>query len=357
MKKNFRQRVIDFWKEFEKEEAGLRKMMDEKTDPQTLVKTMNSVLSFAFEDPYFQMGINEEGKYELILTPEGDRARLLQIHYCVERAPLSLKEKWNFYSSKPAHIRDTETLQMYDLTITLNDVTIYYEVDEERQKVNIQVYSPKLMTLEEDNRYNMFFIFLDQAVGELYTMEYIGYIDFVEEKQDIPTIPSIRFKGLIDNIIKEKEWNTLENPIELYSGYRLEPNEEEGWSLREDAYIGMTSCVPIVNKFLQHDNSLFESFETDGIIFGFLFYENVNVPQERMVPQRSEIEDKIIDLAEQQGIAQSIGGATGYHFSYMDFIIYDYDAFIKIAKEVMSGYKFEEVGFSKFIFGDDPVWF
>lgn len=357
MKKNFRQRVIDFWKEFEKEEAGLRKIMDEKTDPQTLVKTMNSVLLFAFDDPYFQMGINDEGKYELILTPEGNRARLLQIHYCVERAPESLKEKWNFYSTKPAHMKDTETLQMYDLTITPQDVTPYYEIDEERRKINIQIYSPKLMTLENDNRYNMLFILLDQAIGELYTMEYIGYIDFVEEKQNLPNVGLVEFKGVIDRTIKDKGWSTLDNPVELYSGYRLEPNEKEGWKIREDAYIGVTSCIPIVNKFLQHDNSLFDSFEENGIIFGFLFYENINVPQDRMVPQRAEIEDKIIALTEQQGIAQSIGGATGSHFSYMDFIIYDYDAFIRIAKEVMSGYKFEETGFSKFIFGDDPMWF
>lgn len=356
MEKSFKQRVIEFWAAFEKEEANLRSLMDSKADAQTLVGTMNRVLNIAFNDPYFQMGINDEGKYELILTPEGDRARLFQLHYCVQNAPAKLLEKWNFYSSKPGDAKDHNSMEMYGISLKAEDMKLYYEADTERSKVNIQVYCPKLMELEENERYNMFFIFLDQYIGELYTMEYIGYIDFVEAEQVLPEVSIADFKDLIDKIVKENEWATLDNPYELFSGYQLEPTEEDGWQLREDVYIGMTSCIPVINKFLQHDSSLSEEFEADGVVFGFLFYENINVPQERMVPQRSEIEDKIMAIAEPQGIAFSIGGATGFHFSYMDFIIYDYDAFMEIAKEVFASYDFEEVGFSKFIFGDEPVW-
>jgi len=357
MKTTFRQRVTELWLKFEKEEANLRNLMESKANPQTLVKTMNSILNIAFTNPYFQMGKNEEGKYELILTPEGDRARLFQLHYCVQMVPAKLKEKWNFYSSKPGDAKGHNRMEMYDVSLSGEDMKIYYEVDNERSKVNMQVYCPKLMELEENQRYNMFFIFLDQFIGELYTMEYIGYIDFVDTELDLPQIVAPEFKSLIETIVEENKWTTLDNPYELFMGYQLEPKEEDGWQLREDVYIGMTSCALVINKFLQADRSLYDEFEQDGVVFGFLFYENVNVPQERMVPQRSEIEDKIMAIAGPKGIAYSIGGATGFHFSYMDFIIYDYDAFIEIAKGILSSYDFEETGFSKFISGEEPLWF
>lgn len=57
------------------------------------------------------------------------------------------------------------------------------------------------------------------------------------------------------------------------------------------------------------------------------------------------------------GIANSLGGATGFHFSYIDFIIYDYEAFINIAKEILTGYDFEEKGYSDFKRDIEPVVF
>jgi len=355
--KPFKKRVFDFWDAFVKEEPEIRSMIDNRADANSLVSFVGNILNIAFTDPYFQLGKSDDNKYELILTPEGDRARLLQLHYCVSLAPKSLKSIWNFYSSKPAKSKPGNSLQMYGESIVSEDVSIYYEKDKDRSKINIKVFSPKLMELEESKRYNMFFIFLDQFIGELYTMEYVGYIDFVEEPQNLQETNVAEFKRVIDRIIEENNWNKADDPLDMFMGYHLEPNENEGWQLGEDIYIGMTSCPLIINKFLQRDDSIFNSFKKDGVIFGYLFYENINVPQEKMISQRSEIEDRIREITEPQMIAFSIGSATGFHFSYIDFIIYDYEAFIKIAKEILLAYDFEEVGYSDFIFGKEPHWF
>jgi len=357
MAKTFKEKVQSFWEAFAKEESEIRSMMDNKVDGNTLLKFVSNILNIAFKDPYFEMGINKDDKYELIMTPEGNRAKLLQLHYWLQMAPENLWEKWNFYSTKPGHPDSDFGMQMYDISISKEDVTIYYEIDEERPKVNIQVYSPKLMSLEENHRFNMFFIFLDQFIGELYTMEYIGYIDFVESELDINTVSISELKQTIDKIIDEREWSKYENPYEIYSSYQMEPTESEEWSLREDIYIGYTACIPLLNTFYRGENDLFNEFKEEGVIFGFLFYENINVPQKEMVPFRAEIEDKILDIAIAQNVANSIGGATGSHFSYIDFIIFDFDAFLKISKDILSEYNLEETGFSNFVMGDDPVWF
>lgn len=357
MSKSFRQRVAKFWEDFTEEEKEVRQMMDDKVEGETLLKFVDNILSIAFTTVYFEMGINKEGKYELILTPEGDRAKLLQLHYWLKMAPEHLWEKWNFYSSKPGAGQSDFGLSMFDVSVDKNDVAIRYTIDDEQQKLDIQVYAPKLMELEENKRYSMLFILFDQFIGEINTMQYVGYIDFVEEMPEGDVVQIDGFKDVIENTISEQQWMEVIDPTQVYTGYRLEPADKEDWKLREDIFIGTTSCVPVINSFMNGDDEFFERFEEDGLTYGYLFYENENVSQDQMVPFRSEIEDKIIDMASPQGIADSLGGATGFHFSYIDFIIYDMEAFLKIAKETLYGYNLEEAGFCSFKPECQPVLF
>lgn len=357
MQETFKNRVSKFWKSFFEEEIQIREMMDNKVEGDTLLNFVDNILQLAFNKVYFEMGVNKEGKYELILTPEGNRVKLMQLHYWLQQAPEHLKEKWNFYSSKPAHGSPGSSISMFGININEEDITIYPAINDEKFKINIEVYSPKLMQLDENKRYSLFFIYLDQFIGEAYTMEYIGYIDFVEEKQTKQSVKISNLKEIIDNSIEENGWTKFENPCEIYSGYRMEPSENENWTLREDIYSGYTSCTPILNEYYSGDNKTFEEFKEDGVYFGFLFFENINVPRENIVNFRGEIEDKITAETIQCGVANSLGGATGFHFSYIDFIIFDYDAFLKIAQDILASYNFEETGYSDFVQQAEPIWF
>lgn len=357
MSKSFKEKVEKFWQAFAEEEKEVRQMMDDKVEGETLLKFVDNILSIAFTTVYFEMGINSEGKYELILTPEGDRARLLQYDYWLKKAPPYLWKKWNFYSSKPGIGKSNFSLSMFDISVDKDDITIKYDPDQEREKLNIEVYAPKLMGLDEDKRYSMLFILLDQFIGEINTMQYVGYIDFIDNMPDANAVKINDFKEIIERTVTDRKWLVVEDPAELYTGYRLEPAENEDWVLRQDVFIGTTACVPLINAFMNHDNEFVGKFEEDGLFFGFLFYENGSIAQEEMVPFRTAIEDKIVELASSAGIANTLGGATGFHFSYIDFIIYDKESFLKIAEEVLAGYDLEETGFSTFKFGDQPILF
>lgn len=357
MPNSFKSRVSKFWKSFSDEESQIREMMDNEVEEETLLNFVDSILQIAFTKIYFEMGMSNDGKYELILTPEGDRVRLMQLHYWLQYAPQHLWEKWNFYSAKPPHGKAGATIMMYDIKLEEKDIFIYPEIDKDRNKVNIEIYSPKLMGLDESKRYSMFFVYLDQFIGEVYTMEYIGYIDFVDETLDKKSILISTLKSLIDKAIESNSWPRFDNPYEVYSGYRIDPNEKEGWKLREDIFSGYSSCTPILNEYYSGKSESFDEAKENGVRFGFLFFENVNVPRENVVTFRSGIEDKIISEIAPYGIANSIGGATGFHFSYMDFIIYDYDVFISVSKNILATYGFEELGYSDFFIGTDPVVF
>lgn len=357
MSVSFKERVGKFWDAFVKNESEVRKMMDDKVDRDTLIGFVDEILSIAFHKAFFELGVNEQGKHELILTPEGDRSRLFQLEYWLKQAPAVLLDKWNFYSSKPAKAKGDFSISMFDTTLAADNVTLYYKVDEKHQKVNLQVECSQLMKLDENKKYSLFFIYLDQLIGEAYTMEYIGSIDFVSSAKGMTKIAAQDLRTLMDDTIAAQNWFRIENICERCAGYEMVPSKAKDWQLREDIYIAYSSCFPVLNAFYNKSSDLFGSFYADGVVFGFLFYENINVPKDRMAPFRTEIEDQVLKLAKAEGVADSIGGATGFYFSYMDFIVYDIDAFLVIAREVLDKYKFKEAGFSNFIFGDTPMFF
>lgn len=357
MSVSFKERVGKFWDAFTEKESEVREKIESKIDRDILIQFVDDILSIAFHKTFFELGVNEQGKYELILTPEGDRARLFQLEYWLKQAPAVLLDKWNFYSSKPAKAKGDFSISMFDITLAADNVVLYYGVDEKHQRVNLQVECSQLMKLEENKKYSMFFIYLDQLIGEAYTMEYIGAIDFVASPKGMKKIAAQDLKKLMDDTIVAQGWFHIENICERCAGYEMVPSKAKDWQLREDIYIAYSSCFPVLNAFYSKSTDLFSSFYIDGVVFGFLFYENINVPKDRMVPFRTEIEDQILSVAKAEKVADSIGGATGFYFSYMDFIIYDIDAFHVIAKEILDKYKFKEAGFSNFIFGDTPLFF
>lgn len=357
MSVSFKERVAKFWNSFAEKESEVRKMMDDKVETDTLIKYVDDLLSVAFSKAFFELGINEEGKYELILTPEGDRSKLFPLEYWLKQAPAVLLEKWNFYSSKPAKAKGGFSINMFDTSLSADSISLYYKVDEKQQKVNLQIECPQLMKLEENKRYSMLFIYLDQLIGEAYTMEYIGSIDFVESGKGLQKVAADNLKQLMDDTIVAQNWFRIENICERCAGYEMVPSKAKDWQLREDIYIAYSACFPILNAFYNRSSELFDHFKADGVVYGFLFYENINVPKDRMVPFRNEIEDQILERVKAERVADSIGGATGFYFSYIDFIIYDIDAFLAISEEVLLKYKFKQAGFSNFIFGDTPTFF
>lgn len=359
MSKSFKDRVLKFWSEFEERESGIRKMIDDKIDAEVLIKSVDDILSIAFTKAFFELGVNDEGKYELILTPEGDRAKLFQLEYWLKQAPEVLSKKWNFYSSKPAKAKGDFAISMYNTTLSSEDVVLYYKIDVEHQKLLLRVDSPSLMRLDQNQKYSIFFVYLDQLIGESYTMEYVGSIDFVSpgKAKGFEKIDAMGLKGLMDRIIVENDWFKVEDILERTAGYEMTPSKAKDWQLREDVYVGFSSCFPVLNAFFHKSSELFAGFNSDGIISGFLFFENINLPKDRIIPLRAEIEEQIITLAKAENVADLIGGATGFYFSYIDFIIYDIDAFLVIAQEVLTKYKFKQVGFSNFIYGVEPKMF
>ena len=85
----FRERTEAAWEAFAGQEAELRRRMDEDKDHtrgQELVDRLEEALNLAFDEISFEVGVGSE-KYELILTPEGDKVKLFELVYFQKHAP------------------------------------------------------------------------------------------------------------------------------------------------------------------------------------------------------------------------------------------------------------------------------
>ena len=348
---SFRQRTTDFWNIFVKNEATIRKMIDEKAEANDLIEELKTIIETAFFDVAFEVGHNGT-KHELILSPNGNETVLKQIRYLLNRRPDEVNELWNFYAAKPAMGHEGMVLSIYDKDISAEDFTVYTNLEEERKLIHIEVYAPKLDDLEDNMKFNTLFIMLDLFIGELYTMEYIGTVDFVEipKRKDQESVSLAKMHAYINYLIEEHDWDKSKDPAASYVVYKATPVEDSE-KLRDDVFIGGSSSYDIIRQLRDEDIFPLQDLREDGVYMGYIFYDNHEIEQSEMVNFRADIEDKIEAITSPQGIATATGGATGQNYSYIDFMIYDLDAFLEIAKEVMKDYSVLTKGFAFF---DDP---
>ena len=97
----FDRRVEEGWKHFLKEEAELRRLIDERADSEGISEQLEILLCPVFTVVYAEVGFHE-GKYDLILNLEGDWSRLFPLVYFKKRAPKEVLELWNILVGRQA---------------------------------------------------------------------------------------------------------------------------------------------------------------------------------------------------------------------------------------------------------------
>lgn len=334
----FRERTENWWETFAEMEAELRQMMDEDKDHTRgaeLVAQMEGALNQAFDEISFEMGFNGE-KYELILTPEGDKVKLFELVYFQKHAPKEVLEHWNILVGRqPLQNIGLRTEDGWD--ISGEDVQIWLE-EQGENSFALSAYCEKLLPMlrEAEGRvWWMLTTLTDQVLGEIPHMRYIGSFDVLEEPKAEPSM----LMSQLPDALKERglELSTdSEAYLESYLGYEMKPNEDPNADWRLDVMVGSTCCVPLINGYLNADNDFMDELQADGAAAGFFCYPLDTLREEEGSEKIFDFRDKLEEVfttGDGPEILTLTGGATGLFCGYVDFIAWDIRAVLQKAKE------------------------
>ena len=338
----FRERTEDWWETFAEMESELRQMMDEDKDHTRgaeLVSQMQETLNLVFDEISFEMGFNGE-KYELILTPEGDKVKLFELVYFQKHAPKEVLEQWNILVGRqPLQNIGLRTDDGWD--ISGEDVQIWLE-EQGENSFAISAYCEKLLPMlreEEGRAWWMLTTLTDQVLGEIPHMRYIDSFDVLEEPK---AEPSFLLSQLPDKL-REQGLELSTDPeayLESYLGYKMEPKQDPDADWRLDTMVGSTCCVPLINGYLNADNDFMDDLHADGAVAGFFCYPLDTLREEEGTEKIFDFRDKLEELfttGNGPEVLTLTGGATGLYCGYVDFIAWDIRTALNMAKEFFEG--------------------
>ena len=338
----FRERTEDWWETFAEMESELRQMMDEDKDHTRgaeLVSQMQETLNLVFDEISFEMGFNGE-KYELILTPEGDKVKLFELVYFQKHAPKEVLEQWNILVGRqPLQNIGLRTDDGWD--ISGEDVQIWLE-EQGENSFAISAYCEKLLPMlreEEGRAWWMLTTLTDQVLGEIPHMRYIDSFDVLEKPK---AEPSFLLSQLPDKL-REQGLELSTDPeayLESYLGYKMEPKQDPDADWRLDVMAGSTCCVPLINGYLNADNDFMDDLHADGAVAGFFCYPLDTLREEEGSQKIFDFRDKLEEVltgGDGSEVLTLTGGATGLYCGYVDFVAWDIQEALNMAKEFFEG--------------------
>lgn len=351
--KSFREQVKLFWKAFFLEEKKLRNLIDQlPAEQEKVLISIKSLLDICLDQSLFEVGKNSDGRYELVLCANGDPLSLLYHHYIVEKAPRTLQRYWNFYEAKPCVNIDNFSLNIHGKEVAQRDVILYPKLMD--QRISLDVYCDVFLKMSLEDAMQNLFLLLDASIGEVYTMNYIGELHIIKEKQN-GGITLDLLGSYLKELMSKEAWTNRHDSLQVYTNYTIQP-KKENFYLREDVFSGMSTQINLINEMLRFGSYHVKKAEMNGIQLGFLFYEHSAIsPQERFLVRES-IEEKITCQCAIKQVAENIGAANGIYYTYLDYVVYDWEKFLAILVPIMEDVNTMLYGYQPMIIGEQPLY-
>ncbi|WP_242957055.1 suppressor of fused domain protein [Flavonifractor sp. An82] len=334
---SFRERTRQAWQAFEAGERELRRIMDEDVGHQRgqeVIARCEEILHLALADVSFELGFNGT-KYELILSPEGDRLKLFELVYFQHRAPTGVLEHWDIMVGRQP--TPGCSLHTGGWEVSGDDVQVWPE-RLEGDRVGLTLYCEKLLPLlrdEEDRAWWMLFTLTDQALGEIPHMRYVERFQVTDTPPEGSSIPLSRLSDALEDMGLCLSTDAL-GYLESYTTYQMEPEQDRDADWRLDICVGSTCCTPLINDYLSGESDGMDELHQNGAVAGFFCYPLEGFTGEDRSQQlfafRDALEEALTTQAGEDALTLT-GGATGLYCGYVDFIAWDLDAVLSAAAD------------------------
>lgn len=251
--------------------------------------------------------------------------KLFELVYFRSHAPASVLRHWEITLGR----RGTSGNELHagGVRIGGEDVQAWLEPDDDAFKLS--VFCARLADLkakEEGRAWWMLTTLTDQLLGEIPHMRWINDFELLDAPRAVPgfllsDLPD-KLRELGKDLALDAE-TLLENS---YVGYTREPDPAPDADWRLDVIAGSTACPPLINGYMSADDETMDAFHSDGVTAGFIAFSLDGFTGEnrtqRIFAFREALEAKL-EKACGPDVVKMVGGATGVHFGYVDFIAWD----------------------------------
>lgn len=340
-KKNFSERVDEMWRLFQEEEAQLRHILDTDKDHchgDELVAKCDDIFKSVFDNISFELGFTNN-KYELILTPEGNKTKLFELMYIKKHAPASVLDKWNIQVGRlpMKDIGFRTDLQGEKHNLTGEDVQVWID-EKDGNDVKLTLYCEKLLPLledDEDNAFWLLYTLTDIILGDIASMYYISSISISKTPKEEPSFALTELSEKLEDMGLPSSPDP-QTYLDNYTAYRMNSGDDAKGDWRTDIIVGSTCCPPLLNDYFDNDSYNVDQLHADGAVAGFFCYPLDGFSGDKRSDEIFAFRDSLEDFLMQQAgedIFCLIGGATGIFCGYLDFIAWDLPKVLSIAKE------------------------
>lgn len=323
----FKKRVQDFWKWFTDNEAELSRIVENRgqLDGGDAVGFITDGTNLINEDVHFNLG----GDYEFTFSVEGNTHLFYLYPYIVSQLPVQFKDKWHFFPFNQG-TDASFSFGMYGVNVDMAQVQVAVAYQEDINAFNVHFYEEQLCTLEETQSYNAYYIMMEIMLGEGLSYQYIANV----ERADVPlenmiTLPELR--TYITDTLKAHDQEVFDNPQQVYTGYRFEPQESE--ELRFDILAGSSCFQPLIADYYNGSTELSDRLNNFGVQAVFIVFAYDNEEEgagKKTLDFRYELEDRLTaELLEPEGLGLLLGGAIGTGSCYIDLLLFDREAFLE----------------------------
>ena len=163
----------NFWNWFLNHKSKIEKFIDSEHADYSIYNELTSKIKSYNNLLFPELTKTSDNKYVLIITPDGMKEGVAPTKKLAEGHP----EIKNWVIEKFRQPSDQITLNFKGLEFPTSDIEIMPQIDEEGEKVNINVFI-KNMNTDEEKYKSLAFLYLDHILGEFNTITKVGYIDF-----------------------------------------------------------------------------------------------------------------------------------------------------------------------------------
>lgn len=277
----------------------------------------------------FGPGANKQG-HSFTLTGEGDRHLQLLTAYWLSRAPVL--PGWMFYASRQACAIESHRMTIGGREFNPIEFWLTVTPNSDREKIDLTVWHPLFAVMEEKQRWIVLFLFLDEVLGEIGTQQWIGEIKLNNERL-AQAMPIAELPAFVKETQAKTGWKKYP-PGEAFTGYSIK--EQHQRFARGDIYTGTTSHMNLVNDYLDAEGDMENPLAGKGADFVYVAFDVSFLPRGQEVDVRSRIEDALDAALRAEASGQSLRGAMGRNFAYIDLLILDGAASLAIMRRVLS---------------------